>query len=659
MARPIERWWWWCLPAALAAGCAGDMDVTDPASSRGALEGQVCGGITVLSSPQTLGESSCEAGRTVYGPVRFEREAGRKQKHTASFDVSTPGDVCVSVRSGEGGEGRISSGTVTIDGDAIAMPNDFNQKSDGLEGEFDLGTGSHTLDVELTSMPGSFVEIEVREAHPQLDSTVVTISDDSKLRLTNVAVDHPLLTPNGDGHHDDTVLNADVEPLVELPGHEDGSIDYFLDWTFVIYDIDNCTYAPTDISGRTQVNSPTNISTTWDGTSASNTTLPTGNYAYGVVVTLVDEFGAEISTVSSPLFGMIIDTAPADYDEQPAYAGQCVPVPAVETCQCVSAGGTIMDDCHYAVLHYAHPNVVSVSDPTPTLRDQFITTTVEGGRYRVVADLREFNQGGIVLKGDGEWSNVAELRQWVSDMSGVPVGTGDSLFNFDYVQLGTSTGAHLSTPGDQHIDSGLAEVSFNHFFLDAITDGQGLIHIGGTTYDLGALQNGDETAATRYLVLDARTGDECTESGNSSGDSTLRAKFCAYNEGIAFNAGLGIYQLRTTTFDLQIDAVPTVRDEDCAVNGIFSCSVRTVKQLADITIESQYYVEGDGIQFAFDDLTSASDVSALSVGLDRNRSEATDGVCSRSVVENGGLRVRMDSAAGAVPGTCAVNGIFF
>ncbi len=649
-----SQWWWRLIgPAAVvaAAGCSVS-SFEEPSSNRSALTGERCG-MEILPSPQTLSSDEvCNHGRVVYS-TRVQREAGQPETFEDVFTVETGGAVCVSVHNGDSPATRVKAGTVTIDGATVAAQSDFGGEWTGTVDEHDLGAGDHSLSVRLASTPGAYVDIEVREAFPELDSSEVVVGSNGALQVYNTATDHPLLTPNGDGHHDDTIFNVDGEPLIELPGKDDGSVAYFLEWELIVYNLDACTLVDTGIEGSTRVNSPTNVKTAWDGTDSTGTLVPAGTYSYAFEVSLVREDGLVYDTVVTPTYGMVVDPAPVEYEEQPTHLGACNPLtdPHGSFCLCPGGGGLggADPDCYFD-----RPNHLETFEDPSNADLSFLTTSLgTDGRWKVTADLRDFNAGGLVYQsapGQGVWDSEAELRQWVSEMTGVPSSAGTSLFNFDYTQLGTSTAVE---------DLGIG-FSFNHFFLDSITDSEGKITIDGTTIDLAALWHDDSTAGAPYGVTNPRSGDECTESGNTIYDASLRAKFCAYNEGIALSNSLGFYAVRTAAFDIAIDGVGSTRDEYCITNGVFACGVRTFKTRADITIESQYFVDDGGATvLAFDDVKSASGVSALSVAIDRGGLEPVDGVCSRAVVENDGLRVRLDSADGAVSDSCITNGVFF
>lgn len=709
-----SRTWWWCLPAVLAVGCA---NVDDPnVDMREQQAGLVCG-MDVLPSPQTLPASACENGRTILGPMRFE--AGHhNRKQSAEFDVAVAGDICVTMeasghetvvhhlrhrkekhgkghhksRHGHGyghdddhhGEGHhrsrhghgygnghdddhgngapepYAAPFVWVDGDKIARPVSFSDDRTE-ETTVDLGTGSHELKVKIVGQPDAWVDVEVREPFAAIGGTVDMVNADGSLRLTNVATDHPLLTPNGDGHHDDTVFNADVEPLNFLPGKDNGTVDYFLDWEFSVIDLDTCATVDTGITGTTQVNSPTNVRTTWDGTDSTGTLLPNGNYAYVFNVTLVDQFGAVFGSIQSPTYGMIVDASPVDYGETATDLGQCDPGSDPTACHCPGSGGvpgSADPNCSFEMVQHLLPEAgfpagtqVNYYDPS-VIDKSFITTTQDSstGRYQVQVDLRTYSGGGLISKGDGVWASEAQLRQWVADMTGVPAASSGNLFNFDYVQLGTSTGVNLL---------GRSNHSFNHFFLDAITDDDGFITVGGVSTDLASAFTDDLGAPAAYQV-DGRTADECTENANTNGVDEIRAKFCAYNTAVSLSetTDLGVYDLRSTLFGIEYNGQGTTQDALCLQNGIFSCGIRTVRVPADsLKIESNYFTESGGVaQFTRTTSVDFSDIAAVAFGA--NRSDGTDGVCSRAVATKGGLAVRMDSADGAVPSTCLINGVF-
>ncbi len=615
----------------------------------------------------------CQDGSTVFGPTRFERSTGKPIQEISEFILDADADVCIISNSGAKGKASIF-----VDGINIAEPEDFDDQIDVYTDS--LVAGSHGLGVRAVGKPGGYLDVEVRQlgsgggGDPDLPApgevkidpksgAVDMVSADGNVRLQNVMTDHPLLTPNGDGHHDTTTFQALTTPLVTLPGKDDGSVDYFLDWEFQIVDLATCNTIDTGLSGSTQINSPTLVETLWDGTAVTGAQLPTGIYSYLFFTKVVDEFGIEFGIITPPAFGLVIDdslVADTVYDERVEQLGECNAVTDFSACKCPGvdgAPGTPDPNCAFSFVKDLLPegNFPSGAPPNyyapDTLDLSFITTTLNPvtGRYTVTVDLRDHNAMGLVPKGLGFWPNEASLRQWVSDMTGVPLGTGEGLFNFDFVQIGTSTGVGLFGP---------AFFDFNHFFLDAMTDAAGRIFVGSALTDLRSEFNYDNAAPAQYVVA-GREGDECTNSGNTDGDNTILSKFCAYNTAVKIGdtTDLGIYTLRTTMFDLRYNDEKTRQDKLCVIDGIFTCGVRTVAVPVDkLEIESSYYEEGGEIPIRTV-TDEVSDATGMSVTVDRADGDV-DGVCSHALAVLDGLAVRMDAADGSVPDSCIINGIF-
>ena len=121
--------------------------------------------------------------------------------------------------------------------------------------------------------------------------------------------------------------------------------------------------------------------------------------------------------------------------------------------------------------------------------------------------------------------------------------------------------------------------------------------------------------------------------------------------------GLGLYNIRTILFDTQQNGVPTVtRETFCTGDG---CAIRTRQTPVQITVDSFYFSVGAlGLELVFNDQTSYAS-STLARLFDRGPVEAPiSGQCSRAIVENTELRVRLDAAAGAVGTSCIINGYY-
>ncbi|MGA8205371.1 MAG: hypothetical protein WB812_12675 [Woeseiaceae bacterium] len=634
------------------------------------------------------GESGdpCLDGETVFGPARFEKTTLFARWAHADVTLDAAGDVCIISRGSAFRDPRKAFPYIYLDGTNIARPRDLFDDYD--EQIHELDAGQHQLDVLVRGLRGSYVDVEFRQipgggaggddnmdfpglpmpGEVQIDpdtGALDMVNSDGTVRLQNVAADHPLLTANGDGNHDTTVLQALTTPLVDLPGKNDGSVAYFLDWQFQITDLDTCATIDPGLSGTKQINSPTLVETTWDGTDITGALLPDGNYAYNYEVDIVDEFGAGFGGITSPAFGIAIASAPTDYIEWADVIREpCDAATDPWGCGCPGVDGvpgTPDPNCEFARIpdllpELGAPNFMYLTYQDPTYIDKsFITTTQDAatGRYTVTVDLRHYNAGGLVPKGRGVWSEDDSLRQWVADMTGVPKSTGDSLFNFDYVQLGTSTGVEWNG----------IRYSMNHFLLDAITNDVGTLRNwgGAVTVAFANTINDDAMAPPKFALTNPRAGDECSHAGNTNGANSLRGKFCAYNTAVPISdkSDLGIYMLRTSLFDIEYNGETTTLQQICTtVDGISECGVRTVKVPADtLEIEVNTYVENGGDPaYVRTKTIQLNDAVGVSLGFDRGDGEG--GVCSSAVITRGGLAVVMHAADGAVPDSCVINGIF-
>jgi hypothetical protein len=370
---------------------------------------------------------------------------------------------------------------------------------------------------------------------------------------------------------------------------------------------------------------------------------------------VIDEIGMSYGTVESPAFGMIVDPSPADYTETPELLGACDSATDPQGCKCLSPAPTQDGGCVFA------PKLFLFSTKTPSTYPHTFMDSSQGvdGRWRVTANLRSVSADGhLVLQHEGDWESESHLRNWVAELTGVPVSTGDSLFNFDYEQKGTSTAVFE--------DGTPAPFSFNHFLLDAITNEFGKITVNGVTTDLAAGFASDAGAPPQYAVSSSRDGEECTHNANSVGDASIGAKLCSSNTAMRIGdaTDLGVYMLRSSIFDVSVDGRVSVMDHQCPPfpASFLDCGNRTLRVFADaLEIQASYYSDGpSGPEFSHTNIEADTFIHAYSFTLDRgDGADSMDGVCTRAVVIENGLRVRMDTVDGSLPDTCVANGIFF
>ncbi len=98
---------------------------------------------------------------TVYGPQRFTREAGQPTNTLVPFTIPATAIAPFSIQLENGdadGSNRVSSATIKLNGATLYEPKDFNQTVRSLTKSVTL-QASNTLDVRLTSSPGSYLTI--------------------------------------------------------------------------------------------------------------------------------------------------------------------------------------------------------------------------------------------------------------------------------------------------------------------------------------------------------------------------------------------------------------------------------------------------------------------------------------------------------------------
>ena len=119
-----------------------------------------------------------------FGPQQFTRQTGQPFVEQASFNNPNPlgGPYTLIIENGtESGQNRVSSAYVRLNGQELASPSDFNQNvfiieknipsplmgEGGLPAEASAeagGEGENLLEVELQSIPGSYLTIRIVDA---------------------------------------------------------------------------------------------------------------------------------------------------------------------------------------------------------------------------------------------------------------------------------------------------------------------------------------------------------------------------------------------------------------------------------------------------------------------------------------------------------------
>lgn len=112
----------------------------------------------VFSLPALTVAASTQA--TVFGPKTYTRTTGRPNSFQENFSASNLGSsFTLIVQNGDGGENRIRSGRIILNGVEIVGPGDLNHL-DSIRQPVNL-LQNNTLIVELRSAPGSFLTVSI------------------------------------------------------------------------------------------------------------------------------------------------------------------------------------------------------------------------------------------------------------------------------------------------------------------------------------------------------------------------------------------------------------------------------------------------------------------------------------------------------------------
>ena len=114
----------------------------------------------------------------LFGPKQYTRNAGPPNQFTDQFTLpagtTTPYTLHI-INGNANGTNRISSATVKLNGTQILGPNDFGQNVAVIDRTVSL-QASNTLDIRLTSAPGSFIMVSVLDTGVGAQPTALTPS---------------------------------------------------------------------------------------------------------------------------------------------------------------------------------------------------------------------------------------------------------------------------------------------------------------------------------------------------------------------------------------------------------------------------------------------------------------------------------------------------
>jgi hypothetical protein len=151
----------------------------------------------------------------LFGPEKFVRMAGSSETASRTFAACNTGaSYRLVVENGIGGESRISSATVSLNGVEVVRPSDLSQKTKRIEKEVTL-RGENTLSVRLASNPGGFLTISLFCASGCLDVAITSPNPDSTENRNKMLVQGSLVNASGETGVVQTATGAGGE-TVEL-----------------------------------------------------------------------------------------------------------------------------------------------------------------------------------------------------------------------------------------------------------------------------------------------------------------------------------------------------------------------------------------------------------------------------------------------------------
>ena len=165
---------------------------------------------------------------TLFGPKEFLRTTGKPNVYTDTFSAA-PLEGKLSIKNGdEDGEHRISSALISVNGEQVFRPNDFNQQVYRLEAPVNLAE-DNSIRVELRSKPGSYLTVQVtrKEESPTVtltaDPETIHIGESSTLTWTTT-------------HADSAIGSVSTQP---------GTLDLLLDGSMPDWPTETTTYTIT------------------------------------------------------------------------------------------------------------------------------------------------------------------------------------------------------------------------------------------------------------------------------------------------------------------------------------------------------------------------------------------------------------------------------
>lgn len=264
------------------SACTGPVERQRSGVLMGGPGEDLCGFVLAPERPSPISDP-CTTGSVVLPREIFPREAGAPRPESRTFTLIEPGAICVFVESH-----GVSSARILLNASVVIGPEELNPQVRQVTAFENLAAGVHELTVELASVPGGQIEVEVRFARTDVTLTGRVEGEKGKVAVGALAAfPDPFSPANHNGIKDVTSLSAMVEVL-----HSDGGpqFTYALHHVFEIADPVTCgqvrvlaTHMPVDPAARL---AGLPIAAEWDGRDEEGNLLPDGAYYFRSVVTL-------------------------------------------------------------------------------------------------------------------------------------------------------------------------------------------------------------------------------------------------------------------------------------------------------------------------------------------------------------------------------------
>lgn len=116
--------------------------------------------IAIITTNFSLQSLSFAQSSPIFGPNKYIRTTGIPNSYTDSFKANSTARYNLIVENGEGGKDRISSASISLNGQEIVKESEFNQRIDKIEKGITLQR-ENTLNIKLSSGPNGFIKLSI------------------------------------------------------------------------------------------------------------------------------------------------------------------------------------------------------------------------------------------------------------------------------------------------------------------------------------------------------------------------------------------------------------------------------------------------------------------------------------------------------------------